>query len=106
MEVGQTVYLKGNSRRNEKGIREEVISKVGRKYIYVGSGYSEIKFHIGSLRQVTEYSPSWYLYLSKQDIINEEEFNKLSSEIRELFVYCKINLTLDQLRRIKDIISE
>ncbi|MFO1442872.1 hypothetical protein KDN24_06540 [Bacillus sp. Bva_UNVM-123] len=86
--------------------------KVGRKYFFVGSEGAinqrwMTKFNIEDLRQVTEYSDDWELYFSEQEILNDEEIEKLSKDIRLKFgSYGKLGLTLDQLRRIKQIISE
>ncbi|MEC1273247.1 hypothetical protein [Bacillus subtilis] len=59
------------------------------------------------MREVTEYSPDWELYLSKQEIIDKEEKKKLMSDIRSVFDrWSTADLTLDQLRRVHEIISE
>jgi hypothetical protein len=111
MQVGDKVYLKAVNNlargRKEVYIREEEVIKIGRKYFEVGIGTRGIKFHIENNTQVTDYAADWELYFSKQEILDEEEFRKLSWEIKSKFeTYGKVNLTLDQLRRIKEIISE
>lgn len=112
LEVGQSVYLKavGNNARWRDGlhISEDVITKVGRKYFEVGDGRKPLKFHIDDLTQETGgYIADWKLYFSKQDILDEEEFEKLKCDIRMKFdSYGKLNMSLDQLRRIKTIIDE
>lgn len=110
LEVGQTVYLKpfGNNVRYNKEIKEDVITKVKRKYFQVGEGYRPLKFIIEDMKQETGgYLAEWKIYFSKQEILDEEEFEKLSREIKNKFDgYGKVDLTLDQLRRIKAIISE
>ncbi|MCC9021783.1 hypothetical protein [Bacillus nakamurai] len=66
-----------------------------------------IKFSLGDLKQVTEYVEDWELYLSKQDILDKEEKEKLKLEISSVFnKWSSVDLTLDQLRRIHSIISE
>ncbi|KIN51912.1 hypothetical protein B4146_2240 [Bacillus subtilis] len=86
--------------------------KKGRKYFYVGNtGETEtrrmFKFSLEDMREVTEYSPDWELYLSKQEIIDKEEKKKLMSDIRSVFDrWSTADLTLDQLRRVHEIISE
>jgi hypothetical protein len=115
IEVGQRVFLKpinNAARYGNKEIREEVILKAGRKYFSVGKEgetreHWMIKFNIEDLRQVTNYSPDWQLYFSKQEIIDENETLEITREIRRKFEgYGHINLTLDQLRRIQTIINE
>lgn len=112
MKIGDKVYLKavGNIARGRKEvfIKEDIITKIGRKYFEVGNGLRPLKFHIEGLQQeVGGYSADWELYFSKQEIIDEEEFEKLVWEIKMKFSsYSKVNLTLDQLRRINAIIKE
>ncbi|TVY10004.1 hypothetical protein FPZ49_10995 [Paenibacillus cremeus] len=112
VQVGDKVYLKavGNNARGRKEvyIREDIISKVGRKYFEVGDGLRPLKFRIEDKQQkMGGYIADWQLYFSKQEILDEEEVSKLQWEIRKVFdTLGKIDLTLDQLRRIKTIISE
>ncbi|MGG3890312.1 hypothetical protein [Metabacillus fastidiosus] len=113
--VGEKVYLKpvnNAARGGNKEIREEYIIKIGRKYFFVGKeGETNerlmVKFNIDDLRQVTDYSPNWIIYFSKQEILDTEESIKLTREIKEKFnTWGNVGLSLDQLKRIKDIISE
>lgn len=111
MEVGQIVYLKpsGNQARVSSDIRKGEITKIGRKYFEVKTeGYwRETKFHKEGLRQVTEYTPDWQLYFSEQEILDEKEFNKLVDLLGDYFSWrSKVKLTLEQLRRIKEITDE
>lgn len=111
MNIGDTVFLKAAGRnRKEAHIVECKISKIGRKYFEVSrEGYQHhvIKFRIEDNKQHTEYSPDWILYFSMQEILDEEEFNRLSGNIKKKFdTYGKVDLTLDQLRRISYIINE
>lgn len=113
MQVGDYVYLKpvnNAARYGKHDIVENIIKKVGRKYFEVWDGeheYTITKFHLDTKRQVTNYSPDWILYFSKQEVINEQEHNKIISEIRKVFEgWSKVNLSLEQLREIKKIIDE
>jgi hypothetical protein len=113
MNVGDKVFLKavGNNARGRKEvlIEEYQIVKIGRKYFEVSKENSSwtIKFHIDGKRQVTDYTPDWSLYFSKQEILDEQEVSKLTGSIKKVFdTYGKVNLTLDQLRRINEIINE
>ncbi|PGO29190.1 hypothetical protein CN984_12145 [Bacillus cereus] len=118
--VGQKVYLEpcNNQSRRSKEIRESEVKKVGRKYFFVGNvgeehnqEYLWIKFYIKDLRQVTDYSPSWMLYFSRQEILDRQEYITLMSEISDLFRYGSSyhnradKITLEQLRKIKDVLN-
>ena len=61
------------------------------------------KFHVENMMQVTEYTPDWKLYLSKQAILDDNERDELIRTIRNQ-MYLE-HLTLEQLREIKKIIS-
>jgi hypothetical protein len=109
LSVGQKVYLKpinNAARGGNKEILEAEIVKVGRKYFELNRGLIK-KYSMENLEQVTEYTPDYKLYFSKQDILDEYETNSLYSEIESKFgAWAKKDLTLDQLRRIKAIINE
>lgn len=111
LEVGMKVYLKsvGNVARDSKEIKEVVIKKIGRKYFEVGDEESEriyAKFNLEDLREVTDYGADWKLYFSKQEILDEEEYEKLRWEIKTKFdTFGKLGLTLEQLRKVKAIID-
>lgn len=109
IEVGTKLYLKpvnNMARYGKVEIKEVEVTKVGRKYFEV-DGFSRTKFAIEGLKQFTKYSPDWEVYFSKQDILDETEHENLTGEIKSVFKpYGKIDLTLDQLRRIKEIITE
>jgi hypothetical protein len=116
LSVGLKVYLKpvnNAARYGDKELREQVIKKIGKKYFFVGTEESNNerfwhKFDIEELNEVTNYSADWQFYFTKQDYLDDIEFNNLSNEIRGKFgSYGRLDdLTLDQLRRIKEIINE
>lgn len=114
LQVGDTVYLKavGNNARYDKKIRieEYKIVKIGRKYFEVNDDtrYKPLKFRIEDMKQETGgYIADWELYFSHQEILDEEESKNLSWEIKNIFSgYGEVDLTLEQLRRIRDIINE
>lgn len=114
LEVGQKVFLKavGNNARYDKEVRieEYEVKKVGRKLLDVWKNQDDrysIKFDMeNENREVSKYSPNWKLYFSKQDIADEEESSKLTNEIKKIFDrYGKVELSLEQLRKIKEIIN-
>ena len=102
MEVGQKVYLKNKHYNNSNKITEAQISKIGRKYFYIGP-HCELKFNINTLvEDNSPHSPRWSIYLSMKDVEDEEERNFL---VREMDRYNFNLLTLEQLRQIKRIID-
>lgn len=108
--VGQKVWLAGVVRHVHKGLKEQVVVKVGRKYFEVGDHMNDsrtIKFHLDTLRQVIDSSPWYALYFNEQDYHDEQERYRLQSEIRRAFDHFRsLDFTLDQLRRIHAIIRE
>lgn len=114
MEVGDKVFLKavGNNARGRKEvlIEEYEIMKIGRKYFEVSndSRYKSLKFNLEDNRQENRgYIADWDLYFSRQEILDEEEIEKLHWDIKTAFNgYGKSKFTLDQLRRINAIVDE
>lgn len=129
MTVGQEIWVKIeehsnaaryiNSSNIEEWIYQGEIVKIGRKYVTVKFGryddgkinyYHEEKFNVeDDYRQVwTAGGADYKLYLTKQDILDEIESDKLYSQIKSEFSGFKNNnkFTLDQLRKIKAIIEE
>ena len=109
MHKGQIVYLKPGVNRSRGGIeiKEGVVKSIGRKYITVGIGeWNEYKFHKDTLKEVMDCSPSYYLYETKQQILDEAEYSQLSQFMRKTFDYYGTGaLSLEQLRQIKAIIE-
>ena len=108
IQVGQKVYLKpiGNKVRISQNIRESEIEKIGKKYFYL-KGFNREKFSMEDMMNVSNYVSDWKVYLSIQEIEYEKEYNQLFENIRKTFDHWSgVNFTLDQLRRIKEIIDE
>lgn len=110
--VGNTVFLKPlyNKARYSSDIEKGVITKIGRKYFEV-STYDDmsfpIKFIIETMLQQTDYSPNWKVYLSEQEILDEKESQNLIMSITKYVgLHGEKSLSLDQLRRIYNIINE
>jgi len=100
IKVGQVLY------HNTKiAIRERKVTKVGSKYFYCDND-SKQPFNKESLQYTSEYTMhNIQLYLSKQDLADKNEYDKLMGKIRMFFgQYKPLNLTLGQLRAI-DIIT-
>ncbi|GAV11344.1 hypothetical protein [Paenibacillus sp. NAIST15-1] len=112
-EVGKKVYLSlgiNKSRYSSVDYVEGEVTKVGRKYVTVKIGITQYQFDLtDNLRQKTDYAEDYYLYESLEELLDEKRREELA---RHLSVYfsgsynIKNKLTLDQMQRIKDIISE
>lgn len=114
--VGQKVWIKltGNASRGKSGndlIQEWEVVSVGRKYVTAKCGWREYKFEVcdynnSCLKQVTNYTADYHLYMSKEDIEKELEKSRLFLEVSDCFrnFGSERNFTLEQLREIKAII--
>lgn len=113
--AGQTVYLLERRfeafefRRIQGFIKEAKVRSVGRKYItvdYCGG----IRFDItNEFREVTDYSPTYRLYLSKEDIQNEFKRKDITKEIQEKIKRCGglfNRMTEEDLQTILNIIRK
>lgn len=109
LKKGQIVYCNPgiNKSRYNKDIVEGIIEKVGRKYIHVSIGYHTYKFEKETLKPVASYPPDYYLHLDKQGVFDERERKELIAEFESFFSFTGKGkfLTLEQLRKIKEIID-
>ncbi len=105
---GQKVWVVTyHHRNNVPSIEETLVKSVGRKYFTIeGDKYS--KFHLDTMRIVTNYSPSTYVYTDIQVFLDKQEREKIGNEVRKIIGSYSIpaQITLDQLRRIKSILDE
>lgn len=102
MKVGDIVYLGETDR---KGIEEDKIKKIGIKYIELENSRS--KFIIDGLIENSKYGIVRKIYLSKQELEDIQELNFIAKYIRKLFIgHGTPSFTLDQLRRINNILNE
>lgn len=119
--VGQTVWVElvGDARRgktDEQCIEEWEIASVGRKYIkaakkYNSSSIHETTFEFDECRerfsQKTRFSADYILYMTRQEIEEKREKNRLFREIEERFRYgSRKDISLEQLREIGDILKK
>lgn len=119
--VGQTVWvqLTGNEARGKHGdelIEEWEVVTVGKKYIHAkkkGYFYPTVfekreYGYYGKFVQKTEGCVNYILYASKAELEEELEHSRLFDEISQAFrgFGVKHNFSLEQLRKIKAIISE
>ena len=112
---GQTVYLLPvkfmayDYLRIEKRIIETTVLSVGRKYIkvdYCGG----IQFDINNdFNEVTNYSITYKLYLSKEDIKNDCKRRKMEVRISTAFQfpnYVTRKMTFDELETVFNIVKK
>ena len=68
---------------------------------------TEIKYNVQTLAEATNYCSDWKFYFSRQEALYEMELKELEWSIKSTFDrWSKNDLTLDQLRRIMNIINE
>lgn len=124
--IGQKVYLKiikgSNAARyvsndktedSESWIKEKIVTKIGKKYITVmdsmDSTYGEEKFDITQnfRHYYTVGTADYKLYLSKDEILEDMECEKLYNDIKSLFSswHNDRKYTLDQLQKVMEILE-
>lgn len=105
LEVGQEVWVYKNSRYCGSGIFKREITKVGRKYFYVGV----LKFSLETLIEVEAYSPyKAKVYLSEKEYYDENEMSEIKEFLRRYFGDLNSHrdeLSLEKLRQIKAIVE-
>lgn len=101
--VGQILYEKATFQK-KLIVKENVIENIGNKYFKINR--SKCKFNISNLQYTSDRSSfNRQLYLTKQEILDEFEYEKLLYRLRAYFsAYNKINITLPQLRTISLLI--
>lgn len=105
--TNQDRYYRG--RPIEDRIREGVVAKNGRKYITVKMiNDSEIQFDkTNNYTEKTNGCADYSLYANRQDIFDKFERESLEIDLRLAFDFSSSRkFSLDQLRRIKNIIDE
>lgn len=107
MEVGQNVYLEpiNNNARYSKEIKESRISKIGRKYFELEEKHYG-RFFVDSMRQdCGQYVSGYNAYLSKQEIEDKKEAQKIFVELKKVFSGLSTEITLAKLKEIERIIN-
>lgn len=112
---GQTVYLLPvkfmalDYLRIEKQIIEATVASVGRKYITV-KYWDGIRFDINNdFREVTNYSISYRLFLSKEDIQKDFKRRKMEERISTAFHFpnhVARKMTFEELQTVSDIVKK
>ena len=100
---GQEVFVVTHRGTSRETITPTTVTKVGKKYLYVG--IREEQFYLDTLYSTWSNDK---VYLSLQDYEDEKEVKRLVAKIGNYMVAYHYNkpLTLEQLRRIMEIIEE
>ena len=107
--VGQTLYSLNTGYRYRVSELEPVtVTKVGRKYFTIGEGWRAQQFYIDTWQQKTDYTSDIALYASPQEWEDEKETSEICSLIYTTFRYGNNpnKISLDKLRKIKDLIAK
>lgn len=117
LKKGQTIYIQrvfGHISKVKSpeqivdSLIETTVESVGRKYFTVDA-IRNVSFGIEEMRDFSKYGigTNYIAYLTKDELRNKLEKEKLYSELRSTFDYFKkTELSISQLRRIMDIINE
>ena len=113
LKVGQKVYLQPrvSISRRDSSIKEGKITKVGTKYFTytIGDSLYSYKCYIENLKQVTVYTPDYYVWLDKQELLDAIELKELQMHFYKIFYMHPVSesiKSLDKLRRMKAILEE
>ncbi|AGH56791.1 hypothetical protein Phi19:2_gp013 [Cellulophaga phage phi19:2] len=107
MKVGQLIYFEpqGNASRYNKDIKTCTISKIGRKYFEVKE-IRNARFFIETLKHDGgEYCSNYSGYLSLKEIQDKKEAHKLNEEISRYFTLNSTRVSLEKMRKIKQILD-
>lgn len=97
--------LKVGDKLYDYSLKEYTVSKIGRQYAHL-EGREGYKVDMKTM-QVRTYNGNFKLYADRQAVADEKEHGELLRNIRCVFMgWDRIPMTLDQLRRINEIISE
>lgn len=108
----------GNAaRRGGQKLTPVVVVKVGTKFFSVSpdefadrtSSHMWTEFKLADWREKTNYTPNHALYRTEQEWLDEQEFHRTWTTLRETFASYgspKTALSLGQLRRIVAILNE
>jgi len=111
LKENQIVYVKRvnnavRGRNKDDLIFETTVEKIGNKYFYLKER-PKSKFSINEMRDITEYCSNYQVYLTMQEIRDEEEKADLENKIKEIIKpYGSLKLSLNKLRKIWETINE
>ena len=87
---------------------ECVVKSVGRKYLTIEIGVSckqDVKFHIETWRQKTEYSPDSFLFESKQEWEDGKKQGQYIDLFRFTFQHGRRSFSLEKLEEAAKILE-
>ncbi|QUH21753.1 beta barrel domain-containing protein [Alkaliphilus sp. B6464] len=99
IKIGLKVWLKPTGNIRGYRIKEGEVTKIGRKYFYIG----DEKFDIKTLKNVNQdCNSAWIIYPSEQAILDEKEKAELLDKFFKLFHWRGDGkkLSLNQLREM------
>lgn len=97
--------LKVGDKLYDYSLKEYTVSNIGRQYAHL-EGREGYKVDMKTMR-IKKYNGEEQLYADRQAVADEQEHGGLMSKMRKFFNWTSgNNPTLDQLRRINEIISE
>ena len=113
-EVGQTLYslnINNAARWSEQKLTPVIVKSVGRKYFTCGppesnSKYLDIKYHLDTWREKSDYVASSELYSCVEDFENEKYAQILYNNIAKKFKSYTNPFSLGKLKKISEILDE
>ena len=108
IEVGQKVWLRTFSPygvRRDDGIKETVITSVGRVYFNLECLHSEKFLKETLMHHNPNYSARYRVYLSEAEYADELESQEIHRMLRKSFDGFTPRLSLETLRKIKSIVE-
>lgn len=105
--VGQTVWVLDCPRYGDRThtIKPTTITSAGNKY-FTTEETGNTKYRVSDLTMVTNYTQSTaFIYLNKQYWLDHVERNMLNTKISKTFNYGASNHTLEQLRKVAEILN-
>lgn len=99
LKVGQKVWT------GVSDPKEAIVSKVGFRYFELDN-FPRRRFFIDTLVQDSEYSSKIKVYLSKEEILAENEHTKMCNMVSRYFYNTNVRiLTTEQLKAIAKIVN-
>jgi len=97
--------LKVGDKLYDHSLKEYTVSKIGRQYAYL-EGRNGYKVDMKTMR-MKKYNGEEQMYADRQAVADKKEHSELLSKIRQFLAAWVGNpITLDQLRRVNEIIDE
>lgn len=106
VQAGQKVWIVDANYRGQKSEPKEVtVLSVGRKYFTIDDHF-KTQFLIENGIEKSEGNYKSMAYESLNEILEEKEYGQLRDKMRGVFAgFGRLNLSLDQLRKINEIIT-